>query len=184
MSWQTYVDDHLMCDIEGNHLISAAILGHDGSVWAQSASFPKVKQLDENLPSELEDVLSKKQQTEKVGKLLGEDVALASDSFINAHTVSVGKHEATVVHREAAQVVKVDSSKVDESKGKHKHLNDQVGAQSMEMLKVRAAPEEKLRQKGIFGSIASKGDKVQKRRLVNGQLETLDDFDDDTTALE
>ncbi|CAL5391787.1 unnamed protein product [Camellia sinensis] len=137
-----------------------------------------VKQLDENLPSELEDVLSKKQQTEKVGKLLGEDVALASDSFINAHTVSVGKHEATVVLREAAQVVKVDSSKVDESKGrKRKHL-------SMEMLKVRAALEEKLRQKGIFGSIASKRDKVQKRRLVNGQLETLDDFDDDTTALE
>ncbi|KAL7191223.1 hypothetical protein ACSBR2_023318 [Camellia fascicularis] len=43
MSWQTYVDDHLMCDIEGNHLTSAAILGHDGSVWAQSASFPKFK---------------------------------------------------------------------------------------------------------------------------------------------
>ncbi|GMP49357.1 hypothetical protein CsSME_00016368 [Camellia sinensis var. sinensis] len=31
MSWQTYVDDHLMCDIEGNHLTSTAILGHDGS---------------------------------------------------------------------------------------------------------------------------------------------------------
>ncbi|KAI8005906.1 Profilin-1 [Camellia lanceoleosa] len=43
MSWQTYVDDHLMCAIEGNHLTSAAILGHDGSVWAQSASFPKFK---------------------------------------------------------------------------------------------------------------------------------------------
>ncbi|CAL5334191.1 unnamed protein product [Camellia sinensis] len=31
MSWQTYVDDHLMFDIEGNHLTSTAILGHDGS---------------------------------------------------------------------------------------------------------------------------------------------------------
>ncbi|XP_010249471.1 PREDICTED: profilin-like [Nelumbo nucifera] len=41
MSWQTYVDDHLMCDIEGNHLTAAAIIGHDGSVWAQSSSFPK-----------------------------------------------------------------------------------------------------------------------------------------------
>ncbi|KAG5523496.1 hypothetical protein RHGRI_035337 [Rhododendron griersonianum] len=41
MSWQTYVDDHLMCDIEGNHLSSAAIIGHDGSVWAQSSSFPQ-----------------------------------------------------------------------------------------------------------------------------------------------
>ena len=31
-----------MCEIEGNHLTSAAIIGHDASVWAQSASFPQV----------------------------------------------------------------------------------------------------------------------------------------------
>ncbi|WJZ84789.1 hypothetical protein VitviT2T_004374 [Vitis vinifera] len=43
MSWQTYVDDHLMCEIEGNHLTAAAILGQDGSVWAQSATFPQFK---------------------------------------------------------------------------------------------------------------------------------------------
>nr|Q9ST99.1 RecName: Full=Profilin-2; AltName: Full=Pollen allergen Nic t 8; AltName: Allergen=Nic t 8 [Nicotiana tabacum]CAA63751.1 profilin [Nicotiana tabacum] len=46
MSWQTYVDDHLMADIEGqqgNHLAAAAILGNDGSVWAQSTTFPKFK---------------------------------------------------------------------------------------------------------------------------------------------
>ncbi|XXG64327.1 hypothetical protein AAC387_Pa05g2310 [Persea americana] len=43
MSWQTYIDDHLMCDIDGNHLMAAAILGHDGSVWAQSPSFPQFK---------------------------------------------------------------------------------------------------------------------------------------------
>ncbi|PIA60621.1 hypothetical protein AQUCO_00300255v1 [Aquilegia coerulea] len=43
MSWQTYVDDHLMCEIEGNHLTSAAILGQDGSVWAQSDNFPQFK---------------------------------------------------------------------------------------------------------------------------------------------
>ncbi|KAL1811271.1 hypothetical protein DCAR_0623485 [Daucus carota subsp. sativus] len=46
MSWQTYVDDHLMCEIEGNagqHLTAAAIMGHDGSVWAQSSNFPKLK---------------------------------------------------------------------------------------------------------------------------------------------
>ncbi|VAH79350.1 unnamed protein product [Triticum turgidum subsp. durum] len=43
MSWQTYVDEHLMCDIEGHHLASAAILGHDGTVWAQSADFPSVQ---------------------------------------------------------------------------------------------------------------------------------------------
>ncbi|XP_020105274.1 profilin-3 [Ananas comosus] len=43
MSWQTYVDEHLMCDIDGQHLTAAAIVGHDGSVWAQSASFPQFK---------------------------------------------------------------------------------------------------------------------------------------------
>jgi profilin len=31
-----------MCEIEGNHLTAAAIIGHDGSVWAQSATFPQV----------------------------------------------------------------------------------------------------------------------------------------------
>ncbi|PIA64580.1 hypothetical protein AQUCO_00100215v1 [Aquilegia coerulea] len=41
MSWQTYVDDHLMCEIDGQHLTAAAIIGHDGSIWAQSASFPQ-----------------------------------------------------------------------------------------------------------------------------------------------
>nr|ACE82291.1 profilin [Triticum aestivum] len=43
MSWQTYVDDHLCCEIDGQHLTSAAILGHDGSVWAESPNFPKFK---------------------------------------------------------------------------------------------------------------------------------------------
>ncbi|KAE8651501.1 hypothetical protein Csa_019349 [Cucumis sativus] len=43
MSWQVYVDDHLMCEIEGNHLTSAAIIGQDGSVWAQSQAFPQLK---------------------------------------------------------------------------------------------------------------------------------------------
>ncbi|CAO2822926.1 unnamed protein product [Amaranthus hypochondriacus] len=47
MSWQTYIDEHLMCPIEetGNHLTSAAIIGsEDGAVWAQSSSFPQFKQ--------------------------------------------------------------------------------------------------------------------------------------------
>nr|CAD46561.1 profilin [Malus domestica] len=43
MSWQAYVDDHLMCDIDGYRLTAAAILGQDGSVWSQSASFPAFK---------------------------------------------------------------------------------------------------------------------------------------------
>ncbi|XP_078439082.1 profilin-2-like [Wolffia australiana] len=42
MSWQTYVDDHLLCEVDGQTLTAAAIVGHDGSVWAQSATFPAI----------------------------------------------------------------------------------------------------------------------------------------------
>ncbi|KAE8705867.1 Profilin-2 [Hibiscus syriacus] len=45
MSWQTYVDELLMCDIEGQNqrLTAAAIIGHDGNVWAKSEIFPELK---------------------------------------------------------------------------------------------------------------------------------------------
>ncbi|CAH8262776.1 unnamed protein product [Arabidopsis lyrata] len=43
MSWQSYVDEHLLCDVEGHTLTAAAILGQDGSVWAQSDKFPQLK---------------------------------------------------------------------------------------------------------------------------------------------
>ncbi|KAL0426957.1 UNVERIFIED_CONTAM: Profilin-3 [Sesamum latifolium] len=51
MSWQTYVDEHLMCDIDGQaglRLSASAILGHDGVVWAQSSSFPQFKPYEIN----------------------------------------------------------------------------------------------------------------------------------------
>ncbi|KAJ3683641.1 hypothetical protein LUZ60_013868 [Juncus effusus] len=51
MSWQSYVDDHLMCEMEGQYLTSAAVVGHDGSVWAQSPTFPQYK------PEELEAIM-------------------------------------------------------------------------------------------------------------------------------
>jgi profilin len=41
MSWQQYVDDHLMCGLKsGGQLTSGAIVGLDGGIWAQSARFP------------------------------------------------------------------------------------------------------------------------------------------------
>ncbi|EFJ14815.1 hypothetical protein SELMODRAFT_148414 [Selaginella moellendorffii] len=53
MSWQTYVDSYLMYDLgNGRTLSSAAILGHDGSVWAQSPNFPAVK------PEEITNVMN------------------------------------------------------------------------------------------------------------------------------
>ncbi|KAI3471478.1 hypothetical protein Pfo_031286 [Paulownia fortunei] len=55
MSWQTYVDDHLMCDIEGqpgHRLSAAAIMGLDGAIWAQSSTFPQLK------PAEITGILT------------------------------------------------------------------------------------------------------------------------------
>jgi profilin len=47
MSWQSYVDDHLMCHVSGgNTLTAAAIVGQDGLVWAQSESFPQATQTE------------------------------------------------------------------------------------------------------------------------------------------
>jgi hypothetical protein len=47
MSWQSYVDDHLMCHVSGgNTLTAAAIVGQDGLVWAQSAGFPQATQTE------------------------------------------------------------------------------------------------------------------------------------------
>lgn len=43
MSWQTYVDDHLLCELpSGGQLAHAAIVGLDGGVWAQSDAFPPI----------------------------------------------------------------------------------------------------------------------------------------------
>ncbi|KAI4994644.1 hypothetical protein ZWY2020_034285 [Hordeum vulgare] len=42
MSWQTYVDEQLLCDIDGQRHAVAAILGHDAAVWVQSEPFPEV----------------------------------------------------------------------------------------------------------------------------------------------
>ena len=49
MSWDSYITDHLMVELpntrsetnpEGLKLDHAAIIGHDGLVWAKDASFP------------------------------------------------------------------------------------------------------------------------------------------------
>lgn len=43
MSWQTYVDDHLLVPLpNGGQLSHAAIVGQDGGVWAQDAGFPAI----------------------------------------------------------------------------------------------------------------------------------------------
>lgn len=51
MSWQTYADEHLMCDIHcvGQHLTAAAIVGHDGSVLSGPRALPSLRYLHSSL---------------------------------------------------------------------------------------------------------------------------------------
>uniref|UniRef100_A0A5B7BUU4 Putative something about silencing protein 10 isoform X1 n=1 Tax=Davidia involucrata TaxID=16924 RepID=A0A5B7BUU4_DAVIN len=147
----------------------------------------KMRQLDGNLPSEIEDIFNKKHETETAVNLIRENDALVSDFVTTDHKLSLlsAKTQAAMPH-ETTELVKVDSSKDNENEGgERKRRNHQVGLQSIEMLKVRAALEEKLKQKGIFSSITPKCDRTQKHvQPVNGQLETYDDFDDDAMVIE
>ncbi|XP_076923878.1 profilin-1-like [Bidens hawaiensis] len=75
MSWQTYVDDHLMCDIDGSgqHLSSAAIFGVDGTFWAKSTSFPQFK------PEEIKAIIKEFDET---GTLAPTGLFLAGQKYM------------------------------------------------------------------------------------------------------
>lgn len=52
MSWQPYIDDHLLAELpHGGQIEHAAIASHSGDIWAQSPSFPELS------PSEAESIL-------------------------------------------------------------------------------------------------------------------------------
>ncbi|KAK9288594.1 hypothetical protein L1049_017053 [Liquidambar formosana] len=147
----------------------------------------KMKELDENLPLELEELLNNNHGAETVARLVGENALLASDSFTKNQEPSLvsAETQGAAAPHETVELVKTDSSKDYKDKGeKNKRQKDRVGVQSMEMLKVRAALEEKLKQKGIFSSITTNRPQRHHLQPVNGQLETLDDFDDDAMDVE
>ncbi|KAL8491756.1 hypothetical protein ACS0TY_023378 [Phlomoides rotata] len=101
----------------------------------------KIREMDDNLPFDLEDILNKDPNRE-------------------------------------TELNTLKSSKNNELE--HKHQDKQVGPQSIEMLKIRASLEEKLKQKGIFSSITPKiGRTKEHLQPLNRQLETLDDFVDE-----
>ncbi|KAJ9188987.1 hypothetical protein P3X46_000331 [Hevea brasiliensis] len=152
----------------------------------------KVKQLDGNLPSEIEEFLKKNSEAEtEKNKITGSVApALASESVRKDYSSFLASAEPDA--KEPAErcstheLVKKEASEDHVNKEKkHKRKIDQVGFQSMEMLKARAALEEKLKQDGVFSSFAPKLKKAKKRaKSVDGQFQTYDDFDDDTLDAE
>ncbi|BFG15890.1 hypothetical protein CerSpe_021640 [Prunus speciosa] len=148
----------------------------------------KMKQLDGNLPSDFEEILNKYNGMEAVVKSGKETATEASGSLAEGYSpppAFVEAEEAAAPH-DIAVLEKVESLKDNQNKvGKRKFQNDEVGVQSMKMLKVRAALEEKLKQKGVFSSITPKTDKPRKLlKPLNGKLESYDDFDDDAVNAE
>ncbi|KAJ8543105.1 hypothetical protein K7X08_005628 [Anisodus acutangulus] len=139
----------------------------------------KMKELDGNLPSELEDFLHKNVDNVTGIKLAGRN--LDSEPLLIAHKPSVASTDIQEKEPHEAELVESNGLKSQrKNESKRKRQDDQVGIQSMEMLKVRAALEEKLKHKGVLSSIARKHEKQNKRsRLLNGSLATPDDFDDD-----
>lgn len=140
----------------------------------------KMKQLDDELPSEFEDILNQHHGTELGVKPMEEAVILTSEHVRkdSVHSsVSVKTSEAALPH-ETTEMMKVDIKENGSKKIKRK---PQVSSQSMEMLKVREGLEKKLKQKGVFSSVASQLDRRWKSpsQQVNSQLETIHDFGDE-----
>eukprot|EP00873_Tetraselmis_striata_P020295 jgi/Tetstr1/440559/TSEL_028880.t1 len=47
MSWQAYVDDHMLGELpNGGELTKAAIFSHEGDLWASSPGFPAIEEAD------------------------------------------------------------------------------------------------------------------------------------------
>ncbi|KAK3414452.1 hypothetical protein EUGRSUZ_H00317 [Eucalyptus grandis] len=139
----------------------------------------KMKQLDENLPSHLEEILKQSTSDKMPEKLVNDENLLQSDDSDEDDKsipppIDVQDQEAKDPHEPIQD---------NENNGeKHKPQKEQFGVQSLKMLNVRAALEEKLRHKNVFSSNASKGEKNQKTsKPVNRQLETYADFDDHAT---
>lgn len=142
----------------------------------------QTKQLDSELPVELEDILKASSMFATVVKSDNENAPMPADFIAISEEQPLVSAESPeeAVPSNVVEMKKSDSSKDGAKKGrKVKDQKDHIGVQSSEMLKVRASLEEKLKQKGLYSQIAPKPNSSQKRsRPANGQLASYEDFDD------
>ncbi|KHG07529.1 Something about silencing 10 [Gossypium arboreum] len=173
---------YLLLKSEGQPVRGHPVLGRIVEI---QGLLDKVKQLGGNLSSEWEEILKNK-EAEMGQNLVKESAEPISDSGTKDHGTSLVTDLQMAELEDTPNLLKMEfASNLDNKGMKLKRENDQVGVQSREMLKVRAALEEKLKQKGIFSSNIQKPDKTKKhRKPVKGQLETYDDFVDDAMDVE
>ncbi|KAK1396509.1 hypothetical protein POM88_006372 [Heracleum sosnowskyi] len=150
-----------------DEFVVASALGVFGNIvrWGHGYQI-QMKKLEENLPTELEDILNRKFDTET-------ELLHTRQDADKSGLLKEVPHRETELVRESGRVG---------AEGKHQIVK--VGSQSMEMLQVRAALEEKLKQKCFFSSVAPEHQKAKRDvQPLNGQIEVLDDFDDNTSDI-
>ncbi|VFQ72494.1 unnamed protein product [Cuscuta campestris] len=144
----------------------------------------KMGALQGNLPSDLETLVSKCCGTEGKEELVTEGDPFKSDCPPDGNPSLALDNTKGTTPNGAVELVEFNSPKDKKKHSKRKFQDDQIGTESMEMLKIRAALEENLKQKGLFSSLASKNESSRKRlQPINGQLATSGDFDDDAIDL-
>ncbi|PIA44809.1 hypothetical protein AQUCO_01700424v1 [Aquilegia coerulea] len=136
----------------------------------------KMKELDEKLPSELEEILNQDHDTESEIKLSEKTLTSISETIgkDNRHS-SVSTTKSQVALLQPHQTTELINGGFSQQNGKkQENGKKQIGLQSMEMLKVRARLEEKLKEKGLVRSRKIPSQSVN----MNSRLETIDDFGD------
>ncbi|PWA91951.1 Sas10 C-terminal domain-containing protein [Artemisia annua] len=173
LSYCQAITFHLLLKSEGHSVHDHPVLGRLVEI---KSLLDKMKPVDENLSFEVEDFLKKHATTTTTVDSPMEIEAIDSNPVISNSETPKTQTEPYV----EPKLVKIDSAKDIGNGGKRKRQNEQLGLQSVEMLKVRAALEEKLKQKGVYNSKATKTDTVKKNlKPINGKLAARDDFDDD-----
>ncbi|CAA0811052.1 Sas10/U3 ribonucleoprotein (Utp) family protein [Striga hermonthica] len=134
----------------------------------------KVKEIDEKLNFDVESFMNNDVDNTTFMNSVEENGVSGNDSSGNVALVELVKSADLNISK---------ASKNTKAKGKHQ--DKQVGLQSIEMLKIRASLEEKLKQRGVFSSTAYKdGGNAKHVQSVNRQLETLDDFVDEAMQID